>query len=479
MDDVRVHRREANAVGGARRRAPLGAAVVALLAALIVLLLAAEAQAYAPGALIYAKRIGTSTAPAGAFAVAAGPNGVTAVAGWRANSSVPAGIVTMVAKYSATGQRRWLKTYTTTGGTAEAVAFDRSGNVYVAATLYRSSEDIGLLKYDAAGHLKWKHFYDGPAAGDDWPEAVAVDRSGNVVVAGRSYAASGRVGVVVVKYRPNGDLAWPQAARYDSDPLDPNGGSTNCKALALDGNGNAYVTGWSEYFVSGEWIASAITIKFAAVDGARRWGQIYEARHNPTSWADHMTLRGSAVVVTGSTGGSADNERDALIVKYGLGGKERYWKEWGVGDGLGEFFSGVVLDGKGNAFVTGDQWLLRGTGSNKAITMKINATLSKVVWKKTYQPKGKYANGFFIARDGLGNLFVSGVRQGSTGAHDFLTMKYSPTGVRKWLKAWSGGGSGSDEPNGLVLGTKGGAYVAGQVTAKGDFSQAVLLKYRR
>jgi len=173
MEHVRVHRREASAVGGARRHAPLSAAVVTLLAALIMLLLTAEAQAYAPGALIYAKRIGTITAPAGASAVAAGPNGVTAVVGLKANSSVPAGTVTMVAKYAVGGQRKWLRTYATSGGTAKAVAFDRNGNVYVAATLYRSTEDIGLLKYSAAGRLLWKRFYDGPASGDDWPEVLA------------------------------------------------------------------------------------------------------------------------------------------------------------------------------------------------------------------------------------------------------------------------------------------------------------------
>ena len=60
-----------------------------------------------------------------------------------------------------------------------------------------------------------------------------------------------------------------------------------------------------------------------------------------------------------------------------------------------------------------------------------------------------------------------------------LTIKYSPTGVRKWLKTWSAGGPDDDELNGMVLGTKGGVYVGGQVTGKGDIYQAALLKYQR
>ncbi len=330
-----------------------------------------------------------------------------------------------------------------------------------------------------AGRLKWKRSYDGPAAGDDWAEAIAVDRSGNVLVAGRSYAVNGRVGVVVLKYRPNGDPAWPQAARYDSDPGDANAGGIYCKGLAVDANGNAYVAGWSEYNVSGTWTNSAITLKFGAADGAKKWGQVYEARHNPGSYADHMTLRGSSVVITGSTERSADNERDALIVKYSLGGVEKGWMEWGADDGRGEFFSGVALDGKGNAFVTGDQWLVRGTGTNQAITMKLNATLTRVVWKEQYQPAGRYANGDLVALDGLGNVYVSGIRQTFAGDRDILTMKYSPTGARKWLKGWSGGGPHNDESYGLALGTSGGVYVTGKANASGDCGQTVLLKYQR
>jgi hypothetical protein len=474
MDVVRTRSCNAEAAGGVRLRA----ALTAVLTVLVLLLLAAEAQAYAPGQLIFAKRIGSSTNPACSVAVAAAPNGATVIAGWKESSAVPAGIVTIVAKYTVTGRRAWLRTYATIGSGAEGVACDGNGNVYVAATFYGANEDIGLLKYDAAGRFKWVRSYAGPAAGDDWAEAIAVDRSGNVLVAGRSYAANGRVGVVVLKYRPNGDPAWPQAARYDSDPGDASAGGVFCKGLAVDANGNAYVAGWSEHDVSGTWTNSAITLKFGAADGVKKWGRTYEARHNPGSYADHMTLRGSSVVITGSTERSVDIERDALIVKYSLGGVEKCWMEWGA-DGRGEFFSEVVLDGKGNAYVGGDQWLVRGTGTNQALTMKLNATLSKVVWKKTYQPAGRYANAGHIALDGLGNVYVSGARQTFAGDADMLTMKYSPSGVRKWLKAWSGGGPHNDEPYGLALGTNGGVYVTGKGNASGDYGQAVLLKYQR
>ena len=58
-----------------RRRSRIGrAAVTALFAIVVLLLLAAEAQAYVPGQLIWAKRIGSSAGKAAAWAVARGPN---------------------------------------------------------------------------------------------------------------------------------------------------------------------------------------------------------------------------------------------------------------------------------------------------------------------------------------------------------------------------------------------------------------------
>ena len=121
-------------------------------ALLLTLLFAAGAEAAKSGKLLYAKRIGSSTTKAGAFAVAAGPKGVTALAGGQKKSGVT---YPMVATYTSAGKRVWLQRYTAAGdGWAADVAFDRRGNVYVAATVwFGTSRDIVVLKYSAAGDL--------------------------------------------------------------------------------------------------------------------------------------------------------------------------------------------------------------------------------------------------------------------------------------------------------------------------------------
>jgi len=482
MHVIATYSRNAQAAGGVRlraprlaaRRTPRRTALTIALALLVLLLLAAEAQAYVPGQLLWAGRIGTSTSGAGAWAVAAGPNGATAIAGWKHVAST--GQTPMVARYNAAGTK-WIRTLASPGY-AEAVAFDNDGNVYVAATINPSAGgDIAVSKYSASGVWQWTQTYDGGGTYDSAQE-MAVDPSGNVVVVGTGNVGTG-TGIVVLKYDATGTMAWPAAARYDP-PADPDAGSRYVGDLALDAAGDIYLVGSSETRVGGVWVQSAMVLKFAGVDGARTGGWLYEPLHAPDSSFDGVSVRGSAVVAVGETFDLAGvTAGDALVVKFDRSLVQQSQNEWGAGNATGEWFGDVVLDGRGNVFVTGSQWLSGTRGYERAVTMKLNASLSKVLWKATYLPKSRDAEGWYIARDGLGSIFVGGIKDVAGGLEDFLTIKYSPAGKLTWLRTWSGGGPEDDDPAGLVLGTKSGVYIGGHVTGKGDSSQAVLLKYRR
>ncbi len=93
--------------------------------------------------------------------------------------------------------------------------------------------------------------------------------------------------------------------------------------------------------------------------------------------------------------------------------------------------------------------------------------------------------GWYIARDGAGDIYVGGYEDFSAvqPPKSLLTIKYSATGARKWARAWTPGSGGSVDgehgPAGLVLGSKGGVYVGGHAWSKAGVRQAVLLKYQR
>lgn len=259
---------------------------------------------------------------------------------------------------------------------------------------------------------------------------------------------------------------------------DPDAGDFRVNDLALGPTGDAYVAGSLARRIDGVWQEHAPLLRFAAGDNgqANHWSGGVRL---PSACFESVAVRGYRVVAVGHTVDPAnDTVGDALLKRVDLNLGSIKHREWVLGNGTFERLADVVLDGKGNVYVTGEQELDKPGGWSKAVTMKLNQTLARIVWKATCLPGSRDAEGWHIARDGLGNLYVAGTT-GPGSTRDILTMKYSSGGARTWPRTWSGGGPGDDEPAGIVLGTTGGVYVGGEADGKGGVLQAVLLKYQR
>src|SRR5208282_4353921 len=85
-----------------------------------------------------------------------------------------------------------------------AIAVDLSNNPYV--TGYspgsNSGNDIVTIKYGPNGNQVWLQRYNGPGNGDDEANAIAVDNNGNVYVTGYDTTAAGGTEIVTIKYSP-------------------------------------------------------------------------------------------------------------------------------------------------------------------------------------------------------------------------------------------------------------------------------------
>jgi hypothetical protein len=85
---------------------------------------------------------------------------------------------------------------------AFAVAVDGSNNVIVTGCAYGSgsSYDYATIQYSSAGVPLWTNCYNGPGNGYDHATAVAVDRSGAVIVTGYSAGSGGNYDFATIKY---------------------------------------------------------------------------------------------------------------------------------------------------------------------------------------------------------------------------------------------------------------------------------------
>ncbi len=150
----------------------------------------------------------------------------------------------IIVRYSASGEQEWLSDsllyYADSG--VRSVANDAAGNVYVTGRFSNPVTLQRLIRTDKVGpegtHL-WAAFYEAPSSRSG--NAVGIDRSGNVFVAGQVPGVAGSQGndFITLGYDSDGREQWVR--RYDG----PAHGDDVATAIAVASDGSVYVTGWS------------------------------------------------------------------------------------------------------------------------------------------------------------------------------------------------------------------------------------------
>jgi len=231
-----------------------------------------------------------------------------------------------------------------------ALAADAAGNAYFTGSTYAGANmDVLTVKYDSQGVVQWAVRYDGGSA--DCGYAVAVDASGNVYVAGQSWTQTmfGEQGyVLVVKYNASGVEQW--ATRYVGGVL--SGGFT----LAVDGSGNAYVAG--EYYALDD-SHIMMTLKLNTA-GAIQWinGAFHGYDYEESSVYD-LALDGSGnAYVTGLLFKPHELDYfDYMTVKYSPSGATLWNRAYDSG-GFDVAYD-VAVDDSGNVHVAGTSGVVR------------------------------------------------------------------------------------------------------------------------
>jgi hypothetical protein len=232
-----------------------------------------------------------------------------------------------------------------------ALTADAAGNAYFTGSTYAgTTTDVLTVKYDSQGVVQWAVQYDGGST--DCGYAVAVDASGNVYVAGQSWTETGfgeQGYVLVVKYNASGVEQW--ARRYVGGIL--SGGFT----LAVDGSGNVYVAG--EYYADGGELHIMMTLKLNTA-GALQW--LRGAHHGyeyEESSAYALALDGSGnAYVTGLLYKPHELDNfDYMTVKYSPSGETLWNRAYDTG-GFDVAYD-VAVDDSGNVHVAGTSGVVR------------------------------------------------------------------------------------------------------------------------
>jgi hypothetical protein len=149
---------------------------------------------------------------------------------------------------------------------AHALAIDRNSSVlFTGQVPYKftgvSSFMYGTYKVNSNGAATWTNDFPQPPYGSSVATAITVDQFNSVYITGYSPGTNGINDIVTIKYDPNGNQIWLQ--RYSS----PGNGNAAGNAIAVDNNGNVYVTGYDTTTAGGTEI---VTIKYSPVTVQRR-----------------------------------------------------------------------------------------------------------------------------------------------------------------------------------------------------------------
>ncbi len=361
---------------------------------------------------------GPANGPDIALAMAIDGSGNVYVTGHSRGSGGNADYLTI--KYYANGDTAWVRRYDGPTGSTDAaygIAVDFAGNVYVTGGSQGTGTDYdyATIKYNPDGDQVWVAGYNGPANSSDKAYSVAVDDAGNVYVSGMSNGISTGSDYATIKYDSDGNELW--AKRYD----EPEGGGDITYSMILDDSANVYVTG--SCFDS-ETLTKYASVKYDS-SGTEIWSKTYkgELTISPGGTALAIATDGSGNVwVTGWMRNSG-TLFDYATVKYDPDGNQLWdvtYHSWADGcDGT----EAIAADNNGNAYVTGwsdDVGLI----ADDYATVKYDAEGNQE-WVARYNGQANSQDaGLAITTDDSGNVYVTGKATGTTSGFDYVTIKY-------------------------------------------------------
>lgn len=210
-------------------------------------------------------------------------------------------------KYNSNGDSSWSARYNGTTASNEipqGFEIDNAGNVYVTGftTGTNSGVDYMTIKYNNSGVQQWATRYTSNGVSQDIPEDLKVDAAGNVYVTGRTRVSSSYNDIGTVKYNSSGVMQW--LALYDNPAFNRD---DDPHSIAVDAEGNVYVTGYSNTGSDG----NAITLKYDN-SGNPKWAVTYSGSDASETFAVLVDADHNVYIA-----GTADDlNADYLVIKY-------------------------------------------------------------------------------------------------------------------------------------------------------------------
>ena len=314
----------------------------------------------------------------------------------------------------------WVRRYPDTvngWGGGNAITVDNKGYVYITGTIVISNlMKYGTIKYSENGQVMWTRIYEGTNSGGRQPYAIAVDGKGNVFVTGYGYQTGNYFDFLTIKYDSLGNEKWVRFHDGGAHDID------EAVAVRTDGAGNIYVSGYTStggnHFVY-------CTIKYNT-EGDVLWVKYYGI---PTPSSQPFAIAvddNSNIYVTGM------NNDKATTISYDSAGNIR----WSVVFAYESYSYSIAVDKNYNTYICGTigDSLING---NDYLTIKYSPS-GEQLWVRKYTYCNQWGEcdsyAHTIAVDKSGNVYVNGKSKEGSHQNSICTIKYSNNGDSIWVR---------------------------------------------
>ena len=402
---------------------------------------------------------------------------------------------------------------------AFGVAVDGAGSAYI--TGFASSTNLATAgAYSTAGNGQASAYitklnpqgtgavyttYLGGTTGPDEARAVAIDANGSAYVTGEACSAdfpvsssafqrqgAGGCDAFVAKMSPDGSSLLYSTLLGGTD-------NDNGYAIAIDGTGNAYVTGGT--------CSAAIKYGESQIPYPTTPGAFQQESGGCTdAFITKVNSDGSGLVYSTYLGGSGSYEQgygiavdaqgsayvtgeacsdnfpvtpgafqttatpacSAFVTKFNAAGTALIYSTL-LGGSDNEVAWGIAVDSQGNAYVTGGTYSAdfpttpasyRPSGLEGAFVTKLNTTGSALVYSTFLDGVSSSDQGSAIALDSAGSAYVAGFKYSDPFGGDInaFVAKLNPDGSSLSYST-TFGGSASDFGYGIAVGASGGSAI--------------------
>lgn len=325
--------------------------------------------------------------------------------------------------------KHWEFRYNGTGNSYDqplSIVVDEKSNAYLTGRSngLNSGTDFFTAKVDSAGVMNWGVRYSSISTASEIAYCIAQDSYGNLYVSGTIWGLNSW-DCAIIKYDNYGNQIWQRSydGQHDDYPV----------SLVVDNLGNPIITCKSYNTIT--------KLDFSIVKYDTSGQILYSTRLNTCTACDNYPAvskidTSGNLFAGGRTEEIEDGNSDFLLYKLTISGNVEWSRTYGSGSDKSDGIVDMAIDQYGNIVVTG---YAGGGFDSDILTIKYD-TYGNMIWNDTFQGPGlsdDESNAMEIDR--YNNVIITGRTFNGMGKYEVVTIKYSPSGQKTWVKIFNEG----------------------------------------